>query len=558
LSGSVSFIGELSQLGALLDQQRFSDYWQQSLEFILRCFRPSAASLRLLRRHAQVPGSTYRAGELMPELAMRIERWQGGLESYQGMVAGHNILDAVEIERGRQADEEPILHLRLGMDGVLHGGISFVFNDGEGALTAQDQLELLELTRSLAGSGLRALQLQATRQRLEHVSLVHQVSQSISSSLDLDTVLGDTTDLVQVVLNVQAATLFSLDERRSDLIFQIPTGSAGSMLRETRLPLRQGVAGWVATHGEAVIVNDTRQDPRFNSSVDAQTGFTTKNIMCVPLRVQKRIVGVLEVLNKEEDEGFTDDDLEWLSNVGTQVAIALENARLYENLRMEQERIIKAQEEVRHQLARDLHDGAAQMLSLIIMNVDVARRMLQRERFETVGSELDLLEDLARQANREIRTLLFELRPIILDSRGLPAALHAYHQQLSNSLDAAIHLELAELAFELLPKAAKNIFAVVQESINNIRKHAQARNIWIRLYTVDDTLCFEVEDDGRGFDREATQSNYDERGSFGLLNMKERMDMLGGQLRIESPSSRTDRGTRICGVVPVSRVMDQE
>jgi signal transduction histidine kinase len=313
----------------------------------------------------------------------------------------------------------------------------------------------------------------------------------------------------------------------------------------------------VASNQQSIIVNDAPRDTRFAAQVDAETGFQTRNILCVPLTVQGRLVGVLEVLNKEGDKGFTEEDKNWLEKLGNQASIALENARLYQNLRMEQERIIKAQEEVRHQLARDLHDGAAQMLSLIIMNVDVARRMLTKERYETVLSELDLLEDLARQANREIRTMLFELRPIILESRGLIPALHAYHTQLQSTMSAQMHLLAEDLPFNLADQAANNIFSVVQESINNIRKHAKAENVWLRIWVEGQTLYFEVEDDGRGFDLNATQQNYDDRGSFGLLNMHERMEMISGKLSILSPSPSTGVGTLIQARVPMQKVRKQ-
>jgi signal transduction histidine kinase len=264
-------------------------------------------------------------------------------------------------------------------------------------------------------------------------------------------------------------------------------------------------------------------------------------------------VGVLEILNKEGDEGFNEEDKNWLEKIGSQAAIALENARLYQNLRNEQERIIKAQEEVRHQLARDLHDGPAQILSLIIMNVDVTRRLLERQRFETVRSELDLLEDLGRQANREIRNLLFELRPIILESRGLLPAIYAYHEQLSKSIShSRFHLEIQELPITLKDKVANNIFSIIQEALTNIRKHAESSDIWIRVWCDESDLRFEIEDNGKGFDVRRMTDSYDERGSFGMLNMHERASILNGRLTIQSPSPRTEKGTLIQGAVPIA------
>ncbi|HRJ43814.1 MAG TPA: ATP-binding protein, partial [Caldilineaceae bacterium] len=201
-----------------------------------------------------------------------------------------------------------------------------------------------------------------------------------------------------------------------------------------------------------------------------------------------------------------------------------------------------------------------------IMNVGVTRNLLERKRFDTVRSELDLLENLGRHANREIRTLLFELRPMILESQGLVAALHSYVRQLTESINSQaqvsgqparpgkIHLEVEELPFPLIAQAEKNIFSIIQEAINNIRKYANASNVWLRVVLEGDFLLFSVEDDGIGFDLTSVQSNYESRDSFGLINMYERTEMLGGVLNIHSPSPATGKGTFIQGRVPVNGV----
>lgn len=549
-SAQAAFWGDLLDLNRLLKSGQDLKYWQLCTELIARYTLVKAVSLWLFRTHASIPEVSVQVGNFDPVWLSRTRRWETALRSYSSDEFRSTRSDDVELGLGRRDEDQPIIHMRLRMDGILLGGISLIFSPD--ALPANHNYdELLGFIHLMIDSGLRARQSAITRQRLEQMSLIAQVSQSLNSTLDLETVLRDTTEMSAVTLQAQAATLFVVDERNRELIFYMPTGSAGGLLRERRIPQNQGVAGWASINRKSIIVNDVDRDARFTSHVDDSTGFKTRNILCVPLMVQGRLVGVLEVLNKENEEDFTEEDKNWLEKVGSQAAIALENARLYQNLRNEQERIIKAQEEVRHQLARDLHDGPAQILSLIIMNVDVSRRLLERERYETVRSELDLLEDLGRQANRELRTLLFELRPIILESRGLLPALHFYHEQLNNTLSSQVHLEVTELSFVLKAKAANNIFSILQEAINNIRKHANAQNIWIRLWTDDSFLWFESEDDGRGFDVNLLKHSYDDRGSFGLLNMHERAEMMNGQLTVQSPSPRLGCGTLIQGKIPL-------
>ncbi len=566
----------LLELNRLLNQNDTLNYWQRCADALLYHTGVDAVSIWLFPTHESIPEVTVRIGDFSDSRLLRVQRWEealqnspmvdlrpevtGRIEEFQAIEIGK-----VDLGVGRRNEDLPILHMRLHADGLLHGGLSLAFSR-QWSHRKSDYKALTQFVQLITDSGLRHRQLTITRRRLDQISLIAQVSQSLNGTLDMEAVLHETTEMTAYVLQAQAATLFLADERKGQLLFHMPTGKAGGVLREMRIPISQGVAGWVATNRQSIIVNDAAKDQRFLGRVDAETGFHTKSILCVPLLSQGRLVGVLEVLNKEVKSGFTTDDQAWLETMANQAAVALENAHLFQNLRKEQERMIRAEEEVRRQLNRDLHDGPAQLLNLIIMNVGVTRNLLERKRFDTVRSELDLLENLGRHANREIRTLLFELRPMILESQGLVAALHSYVRQLTESINSQaqvsgqpakpgkIHLEAEELPFPLTPQAEKNIFSIMQEAINNIRKYANASNVWLRVVLEGDSLLFSVEDDGVGFDLVSVQSNYESRGSFGLINMYERTEMLGGVLNIHSPSSTTGKGTLIQGRVPVNGV----
>jgi len=535
-------------------------------------------------------------------------------------------------------------------------------------------------------------------------------------------VLWDSAELAAYLLDAEASSIFLADADRQRVTFMVATGKFGRQLIGTHVNISEGVVGWVIGHRQPLIVNHPENDPRFTSTTDLQSGFRTKNVICVPLIVHNRTIGAMQVLNRKD--GFRPQDLEWLASVSGQIAIAVENARLYsrerdkvhelaslnkvsqtitseldvrevigaithsvleilaverselllfnqhmqqfelysgtgaeidsqwsqrpiqadeglvglcaeqrqslivhrvgddprcagvfsnpemaksslalvpllsrgatigvivvysvqghpfddermallqtfanqaavalenatlyQSVQREQERIITIQEDVRHQLARDLHDGPAQMLSSIILSIDMTRRLIQREQSEAVLGELDRLEEIARQANREVRTLLFELRPIILESRGLVAALGAYHRQLTGTLPSRIHLEIAQFTETFSPRAANSIFAIIQESVNNIRKHAQAENIWIRVYLEEEKLIFEIEDDGVGMDLSRLSDEYAGRNSFGLLNMRERAAMLSGKLIIRSPRSVGKSGTVIIVTLPLRTIL---
>lgn len=546
---SATLFTDLAQFNQLLNEYRLQEYWQQAVGLFYAAVHPKAVSLHLFDADPLLPSTTVRLGELAPSTIGYLESWEKSAST--SSISSSTPWSTIN---GNGESSYCALHICIMVEDVLRGTVTFVFANDELPVDL-NEAELSGMIHFFALNALRSQYLHSTRKQLEQIQLLYQISQAITSTLDLKTVFHQTTELAASILQAKAATLFSIDNKQRELVFMVTKGEAAQALEEKRIPITQGVVGWVATHGQPLIVNNTQKSKLFNSAVDSQTGFSTQNIVCVPLRIHDRTIGVLEVLNKESEEGFTSGDAEWLTTMGQQIAIALENAQLYNNLRQEQERIIKAQEEVRNQLARELHDNTAQMLSLIIMNLDLARQLLDKGKIEKVASELQRIEEYAKQANREVRTLLFELRPIILESRGLIPALHAYHRQLQASMDCNIHLDAPMLNFEIAMQGANIIFSIIQEAITNIRKHARARNVWVRVSNNAEHLRFDVEDDGGGFDSDTVSGNYEEGSSFGLLNMRERAAMLGGYIEIQSPRAHASKGTLITGFIPLSGII---
>jgi signal transduction histidine kinase len=290
----------------------------------------------------------------------------------------------------------------------------------------------------------------------------------------------------------------------------------------------------VARTGRPAIVNDLRNDPRFHAQVDENSGFVTKAALCVPLQVRGRVIGVLEVLNKQDDLPYTTHDLALLTTLAGQAAVAIDNARLYRSLREEHERMLAAEEEVRRNLARDLHDGPAQDLAAMSMGLEVARRLLAIDPARA-RAELESLETLARKATRQVRTLQFELRPIVLETRGLRAALESYIQQLSQATGGTTYtLEAEGCKGRLAPQVEQAAFSIVQEAVGNARKHAKATEVAVTMREDGDTWVVQVQDNGQGFDVNAVVRTYDNRGSLGLLNMRERGAAIEGQLSLQS------------------------
>ncbi|UCC64796.1 MAG: sensor histidine kinase [Anaerolineae bacterium] len=397
--------------------------------------------------------------------------------------------------------------------------------------------------------------LSLTQQRLSQLSLFYQLGQALVSTFDLSQLLQDTMALAASVINAAASSLLLVDEKRQELVFAAAYGSKGALLRRQRISMNVGIAGWVARHGEPMIVHDVSKDSRFNPEVDVRTGFLTRSILAVPMQLRGETIGVLEVLNKEE--GFDEEDLRVLLTLAAEAAIAIENARLIRSLREERDRILSAQEEVRRELNRKLHDGTVQFLAAIAMGIDHVERLLELKP-DAVYAELEALRELTRQAMRESRMLLFELRPVVLESQGLVPALRRYVEQLRKSETFHVHLDDGGFDAPLGPQVARTIFAIVQEAVNNTRKHAKARNLWIRMGTSNDDLMVQVEDDGLGFDVGTIDQDYEEGSSFGLLNMRERAALIEGELSIESSEVMPDQGTIVTLRMPLSLAMANE
>ncbi len=546
---ALSIVTKLNQLASLRGMRAF---WAEAVAWLKELNRADAVSLIVVGAHT----IRLTEGALSPEVAARLGAWEQQWERKisgraEGAAQGlHLVLENVT------PDGHRLIHVPLLAEGRSLGSLTFIFRStraGEGVYHPTMQT----LLRTLANMAALQDTLLASQERLDQVSLFYQIGQNLASSLNLERVLRETIELTTVILDAEAATLFLLDEDREELIFAIPTGEKGEMLQEFRIPLDQGVAGWVVRTGRPALVNDVQEDPRFLRQVDSQTGFQTQNLLCVPLQYRGRITGALETVNKRAPGGFTTDDLQWLTMLATQASIAIENARLYESLRQERDKIIAVQEEVRHRLARALHDGPAQNLARVLLDLDYVRRLLEK-RPEDARTALDEIEQLLRRTNRDIRHFLFELRPVILETRGLVAALEYYLQQWEESEHIPTTLDVEEFPRDLDAKASGIIFSIVQEAFNNLRKHAKAEHVWVRLQRQNSHLLVEVEDDGVGFDVSSVMKAYDERNSFGLLNMREQAELLEGALEILSPSPRLQKGTLVRIRFPYERVRQQK
>jgi signal transduction histidine kinase len=274
-----------------------------------------------------------------------------------------------------------------------------------------------------------------------------------------------------------------------------------------------------------------------------------KQAIVVPLRAGFENFGVV-VFGSTQPDTYREDHQKLLIAICNQAIVALQNAQLYQTLMEEKERIVEVEEDARKKLARDLHDGPTQSIAAIAMRLNYVRMLLDKEKdLQHTAEELTRIEELARRTTKEIRHMLFTLRPLILETQGLQAALEQYIDKLAETDPMPIHLEATSDVGQVLEQNAQGvIFYIIEEAIGNARKHAQAKNIWVRLCVQGNTFIARTEDDGVGFDVDAVQMRYDERGSLGMINMHERAELVNGKLSI---ASAPGEGTRITLTVPL-------
>lgn len=392
--------------------------------------------------------------------------------------------------------------------------------------------DLLFAARALQAAVERVIMVSELRRDLRELGLVTNISHGLNTRLEVRTVLQELIVDARTLLNAQAVSVLLVDESRQELVFELSDGTR-KQPSYMRMPIDKGIAGAVVRSGEPVLIDDAYADPRFFPDIDLRTGMRTRSIVAVPLQGRDRVIGVLEAINRRDGHVFTDHDLELVSILVSQAAVAIENARLYEELRAERDRLVRREAEVRARIGRDLHDGPVQQVAAAGMHVNLMRKMIQRAP-DQLPTALDDLDEQLKQATHDLRTVLYELRPLGIEEEGLYVVLGRYVAKFRDPNGLHVHLDVPPDLRRLPPVREAPTLIIVQEAVNNVRKHAHAHDVYVTLRDVDDQLVVQVRDNGRGFDVAALEAGYVRRGSFGLLNMRERAELIGGACTIES------------------------
>lgn len=393
--------------------------------------------------------------------------------------------------------------------------------------------------------------LHTLQQRNRQLELLHVASRTISSTLDLDHVLSTVLEETRRLLGIAGASVWLVDAEKGEMVCRQATGPGSRLVKGWRLPRGEGLVGWVAGHGESLIVPDTRADERHFKGVDRRTRITMRSIASVPLRVKRGVIGVLQATDTHPDR-FEASDLLLLEPLASSAAVAIDNAQLHEQVRATGERLqglsrqlVEAQENERRRIARELHDEIGQALTTVIINLQAVQRSLD------APSLAPYVEDsitTARHTLEQVRDLSLDLRPSLLDDLGLVPALRWYSDRQSRRAGLSVQFQSESLEADLPVDVRITCFRIVQEALTNVVRHAQAQHVVVGLRQRERELELTVRDDGLGFDVDQALERASHGASLGLLGMQERALFAGGQMHIQSAPGH---GTEIRLSIPL-------
>ncbi|HSK77688.1 MAG TPA: GAF domain-containing sensor histidine kinase [Thermoanaerobaculia bacterium] len=383
---------------------------------------------------------------------------------------------------------------------------------------------------------LERMQGRLERQNRELLAL-HEAAVDVSGELTLDTILQRVVDQARLLVDARYGALSVIDDTNRIESFVTSGISAEERARIGDPPVGHGLLGVVLHEGHRLRTPDIRQDPR-------SVGFPPhhppmRSLLAVPILCKGPFRGNLYLSEKNEAFEFNAEDEESLVRFATTAAIAIDNAYLHKRLNT----LAVAEERLR--IAHEMHDGLAQVLAYVNTKAQVVKEYLKTGRPEEAGKHLDQLAGAAREIYSDVRESIIGLRSAAVPDRTVTETLRAYVDTwgTQNGVTCRVHVNGTP---RLASGTELQLLRIVQESLANIRKHAQARTVDITLEEAGNRLRLTVQDDGAGFvPGELGRSEFPR---FGLATMRERAENIGGAFRLDSAPGE---GTRVTVELPV-------
>lgn len=378
---------------------------------------------------------------------------------------------------------------------------------------------------------------------VEELETVNAISAVLCQSLELDLTLEQVLGAVlEVVPGLGAkGAVFLLDAWGQTLHLRAHRGLPEEFIQQaSEIPLDECLCGLTAETNEVLVVADALDHPRHARCPERKP----HSHVCVPLHSKDRLQGIMDFClpGSQPVDGL---DKQLFATIGGQIGVAVENSRLYENLRFYVRQVTMAQEDERKRVARELHDDTAQGL------IDLSRRLDDLAASGEVHSEyatarLEELHERIEGLLQSVRRYSRDLRPSVLDDLGLLPALEGLLDNIQKSGTKAELLIVGDQR-RLPPEVELELYRIVQETLHNVRWHASASWVRLEIKFGRDRVQVSVEDDGKGFEVLGSTSDLASMGKFGLVGIAERAQLLGG---LSSVQSELGVGTTVTVEVP--------
>jgi PAS domain S-box-containing protein len=433
-------------------------------------------------------------------------------------------LEVVEKDFQSALANDPVLRFERQLS--RQDGTSIFVDARISPLTLQGQQPvMLAIVRDITERKRAETALQQARDRL---ATLLAVSQNLVSTLDLDPLLNLVLDQLIVVIPYDAAGVLGIHHHRIEpLVYRGPT--IPEELAYLRFHLAENpILQHISKSKEILYIEDANAREALERRFGGSLGGWRKGLafyrswLALPLIVKGELIGALVLAHTQPDR-FDPAARSLAKAFANQAAIAVENARLY---RQAQEAAVTAE---RMRIARDLHDSVTQALYAINLYGGASRLALSAGKIDMASQNLDEMQSMAQEAMVDLRVLVYELRPPVLEEIGLAAA-------LKNRLDAVearagIQTELqVEGDSVLAPEVETELFRVAQEALTNILKHAQATRVQVHLRFEEGLVHLAIRDNGLGFQPQDPEAGM----GMGINNLKERVQSIGGTVTLES------------------------
>ncbi|MBI3763855.1 MAG: response regulator [Chloroflexi bacterium] len=424
-----------------------------------------------------------------------------------------------------------------------------------GASTSEDVGDVLVLTDLSEQKAREA----ALEKRNRQLAALNHAGRTMASSLDLDavptTILEESVD----VFGAQGGSILLIDDASGDLVFQAATGPHTERLAGVHVPVGQGIGGWVAQHAEPTLVSDVRKDPRFYRGIDQTTGLTTTSIIAAPLMIKRKVIGVLELVNKIEGV-FDEDDVALLQTLAQSSAVAVDNARLYRDLRIHAVELeqayegLKAADKLKDELIQNVSHELRTPLTFIFGYVELIAQGELGPLTQQQAQSLQIVRNKTRALTKVVGDIVTLQRMSVTSLQKRPVAIRELAEQavkacLLTANQAGLRVEVeAPERIPSIPADEERLSQVFDNLLGNAIKFSpNGGRIVVRVADAGAALRVEVRDSGIGISPDKLGKVfgrfYQVDGSatrrfggtgLGLAICKEIVDAHGGKIWAES------------------------